>query len=177
MIFIRAAQHPAPPAPTAPATLPLSARRRVVLLMATVLQGLVFAVSRNIMNNYFLLECHVRLDHCVHLRVNSVHQHQLYQEYKVNTIWCDFFLMIGDFSFPSSFTPTSTGTCAFTVAKISEDICQLRLDFQTLTGFTTSTTVGMCTDKFDAEGMISTIHMKKSFYYMPKNSLYISQDK
>ena len=57
MILIRVAQHPAPPAPTAPATLPLSARRRVVLLMATVLQGLVFAVSRNIMNYYSLLEC------------------------------------------------------------------------------------------------------------------------
>ena len=86
--------------------------------------------------------------------------------------------MIGDFSFPSSFTPTSTGTCAFTVTKTSEDICQLRLDFQTLTGFTTSTTVGMCTDKFEAEGMISTIHVKKVLLlYVNAHLVYKSEHK
>ena len=28
--------------------------------------------------------------------------------------------------YPSSYTPTSTGTCSFTIDKVSEDICQLR---------------------------------------------------
>merc|ERR1711892_1371433 len=48
-------------------------------------------------------------------------------------------------NFPSPFTPTSTGSCDIKVNKGSEDICQLRLDFQTLTGFTAA--VGICTDK------------------------------
>ena len=55
-------------------------------------------------------------------------------------------------SYPSSFTPSSTGTCEFRIKKCSEDICQLRLDFQTLTGFTNN--VGSCTDSFKAEGTI-----------------------
>jgi len=55
-------------------------------------------------------------------------------------------------NFPSSFTPTSTGSCEIKVNKCSEDICQLRLDFQTLTGFTTSTTVGLCTDTLAVAG-------------------------
>ena len=54
-------------------------------------------------------------------------------------------------SFPSSFTPTSTGSCEIKVSKCSEDICQLRLDFQTMSGFTAA--VGICTDKFTAEGI------------------------
>jgi len=53
-------------------------------------------------------------------------------------------------NFPSSFTPSSTGTCEIKVSKCSEDICQLRLDFQTMSGFTAA--VGVCTDKFTAEG-------------------------
>jgi len=54
--------------------------------------------------------------------------------------------------YPSSYTPSSTGSCAFTVNKVSDDICQLRLDFQTMSGLVTSTTVGMCTDSFAAAG-------------------------
>jgi len=53
--------------------------------------------------------------------------------------------------YPSSITPTSTGTCSFTVKKASDDVCQLRLDFQTMTGYT-ATTAGACTDKFEATG-------------------------
>merc|ERR1711971_596012 len=40
-------------------------------------------------------------------------------------------------NFPSSFTPSSTGTCEIKVSKCSEDICQLRLDFQTMSGTNT----------------------------------------
>merc|ERR1711997_544445 len=48
--------------------------------------------------------------------------------------------------YPSSYTPTSAGTCSFTINKASDDICQLRLDFQTMSGYTTGTTVvGECT--------------------------------
>merc|ERR1719410_1958667 len=32
---------------------------------------------------------------------------------------------------PSTYTPTTGGTCVFTINKVSDDICQLRLDFQT----------------------------------------------
>jgi len=53
-------------------------------------------------------------------------------------------------NYPSSYTPTSTGSCTFTVKKTNDDICQLRLDFQTMSGF--SATVGVCSDKFTAEG-------------------------
>merc|ERR1711990_215516 len=53
--------------------------------------------------------------------------------------------------YPSSITPTSTGTCSFTVKKVSDDVCQLRLDFQTMSGYTV-TTAGVCTDKFEATG-------------------------
>ena len=28
--------------------------------------------------------------------------------------------------YPSSITPTATGTCSFTIEKVSDDICQLR---------------------------------------------------
>merc|ERR1712080_758467 len=31
----------------------------------------------------------------------------------------------------STCTPSNTGTCIFTVSKVSADVCQLRLDFQT----------------------------------------------
>merc|ERR1711936_425616 len=48
--------------------------------------------------------------------------------------------------YPSSYTPTSAGTCSFTINKASDDICQLRLDFETMSGYTTGTTVvGECT--------------------------------
>merc|ERR1719373_1209431 len=38
--------------------------------------------------------------------------------------------------YPSTYTPTTGGTCVFTINKVSDDICQLRLDFQTFSGFT-----------------------------------------
>ena len=58
--------------------------------------------------------------------------------------------MLISFSYPSSYTPSSAGTCEFKVTKVSDDICQLRLDFQTMSGF--AATVGVCSDKFTAEG-------------------------
>merc|ERR1719445_2284648 len=54
-------------------------------------------------------------------------------------------------NYPSSYTATSAGTCAFTIKKVSDDVCQLGLDFQTFSGFAT-TTNGVCNDKFTAEG-------------------------
>merc|ERR1719410_2560411 len=53
--------------------------------------------------------------------------------------------------YPSSWTPSTTGTCTNTIKKMSDDICQLRLDFETMTGYTT-TTVGGCTASFTATG-------------------------
>ena len=53
-------------------------------------------------------------------------------------------------NYPSSYTPTSTGNCQFTINKSSSDICQLRIDFQTLSGF--SETAGACSDKLATEG-------------------------
>merc|ERR1712102_114489 len=53
--------------------------------------------------------------------------------------------------YPSVYTPTSAGTCSFTINKESDDICQLRLDFQTLSGYTV-TTAGACTASFEAPG-------------------------
>jgi len=51
-------------------------------------------------------------------------------------------------SYPSTFTtPTSATDCAYTINKINDNICQLRLDFQTLElGQTIGT--GACTDTF-----------------------------
>merc|ERR1719145_556274 len=54
-------------------------------------------------------------------------------------------------NYPSSYTPSSTGSCTFTINKCATDICQLRLDFQTFSGLATSTTVGMCTDYLTVE--------------------------
>jgi len=52
--------------------------------------------------------------------------------------------------YPSSYTPTATGTCVYTINKISDDICQLRLDFQTMSGF--AETAGACSDSFASAG-------------------------
>ena len=52
--------------------------------------------------------------------------------------------------YPSSYTPTYTGSCEFKVSKVFDDICQLRLDFQTMSGFAAS--VGVCSDSFKTEG-------------------------
>ena len=59
--------------------------------------------------------------------------------------------------YPSSYTPTATGSCVFTVGKVSDDICQLRLDFSTMSGLATSTTVGMCTDYLTVAGTVIII--------------------
>jgi len=53
--------------------------------------------------------------------------------------------------YPSSYTPTSAGTCSFTINKASDDICQLRLDFQTMSGYT-ATTAGACTASLEVTG-------------------------
>jgi len=55
-------------------------------------------------------------------------------------------------NYPSSYTPSSTGSCAYTISKISDDICQLRLDFQTFSGFATTTPIGACSDYMTAAG-------------------------
>merc|ERR1711997_26453 len=54
--------------------------------------------------------------------------------------------------YPSSYTPTSASTCTYTFNKASEDVCQLRLDFQTFSGFATSTTAGSCYDTLAIKG-------------------------
>jgi len=54
--------------------------------------------------------------------------------------------------YPSSYTPTSASTCTYTFNKASDDVCQLRLDFQTFSGFATSTTAGLCDDTLAMKG-------------------------
>merc|ERR1711997_1069711 len=57
--------------------------------------------------------------------------------------------------YPSSVTPTSTGSCTTTIRKVSDNICQLRLDFETMTGYTVTAAngaAGACTDQFTATG-------------------------
>merc|ERR1712064_129779 len=53
--------------------------------------------------------------------------------------------------YPSSYTPTTTGTCTYTIEKFSDDICQLRLDFQSMSGHVVGAS-GVCTDSFAAAG-------------------------
>jgi len=58
-------------------------------------------------------------------------------------------------NYPSSYTPSSTGSCTFTVNKVSDDVCQLRLDFQTFSGFEVKDSAapyGDCTDYLSADG-------------------------
>ena len=55
-------------------------------------------------------------------------------------------------NYPSSYTPSTTGTCTFTINKVSSDVCQLRLDFETFSGFVTTTPAGSCSDSFAASG-------------------------
>merc|ERR1712001_518214 len=54
--------------------------------------------------------------------------------------------------YPSSYTPSSAGSCTFSISKVSDDVCQLRLDFQTFSGFVTSTTAGSCYDTLAMAG-------------------------
>jgi len=53
--------------------------------------------------------------------------------------------------YPSSYTPTSTGSCTVTVKKMSADICQLRLDFQSMS-LADAAATGACSDYFEATG-------------------------
>merc|ERR1712107_569334 len=58
-------------------------------------------------------------------------------------------------NYPSSYTPSSTGSCTFTVNKVLDDVCQLRLDFQTFSGFVVvdgAAPYGQCTDYLSADG-------------------------
>ena len=54
--------------------------------------------------------------------------------------------------YPSSYTVSSASTCTYTINKVAGDICQLRLDFQTFSGFATSTTAGSCYDTLAVAG-------------------------
>ena len=58
--------------------------------------------------------------------------------------------------YPSPHTATSASSCSFTIRKCDPEVCQLRLDFQTFSGFATDTTEdakrGTCLDTFTAEG-------------------------
>ena len=54
--------------------------------------------------------------------------------------------------YPSSYTPTTTGTCTFTINKVSADICQLRLDYDSFSGFGTTTPTGTCSDSLEVKG-------------------------
>jgi len=55
-------------------------------------------------------------------------------------------------TYPSGYKPSSASTCSFTINKVSDDICQLRLDFQTFSGFVVDTTSAVCTDSFAVAG-------------------------
>jgi len=57
--------------------------------------------------------------------------------------------------YPSTYTPTATGTCLYTINKASSDVCQLRLDFQTFSGFSV-TTAGIKTDSMAVAGKTGT---------------------
>ena len=54
--------------------------------------------------------------------------------------------------YPSSYTVSSAGTCKYTISKVSDDICQLRLDFETFSGLVTGSDAGNCYDSFAAAG-------------------------
>ena len=79
-------------------------------------------------------------------------------------------------NYPSSYTATSAGTCAYTISKVSDDICQLRLDFQTFSGFAT-TTGGACNDYFTAAGQTGknppNICGTNTGYHSKKSSLNV----
>merc|ERR1711892_614072 len=53
-------------------------------------------------------------------------------------------------NYPSSYTPSSTGSCNFAINKSAADICQLRIDFQTMSGF--DETAGVCSDSLVTAG-------------------------
>merc|ERR1711997_585837 len=55
-------------------------------------------------------------------------------------------------TYGTSYTSSTTGSCAYTINKVQDDICQLRLDFQSFSGLATSTTAGTCTDYLTVAG-------------------------
>ena len=106
--------------------------------MATVLQDLEFAVSSILSRK---LICH----HYILSILGVITTSTCSSTISTNTTY------IRNPNYPSSYTATSAGTCAYTISKVSDDICQLRLDFQTFSGFAT-TTGGACNDYFTAAG-------------------------
>ena len=99
------------------------------------------------------------------------YKHNIYQKLRVSFVICSTknskYLFL---RYPSTYTPSTTGSCAFTVNKVQDDICQLRLDFQTFTGLAASTTAGSCTDSIAVAGNNLTT-IKRQFY------IYVLQDK
>ena len=61
---------------------------------------------------------------------------------------CDLMAYIGSINFWIVLENSPIGV----VSKISDDICQLRLDFQTFSGFATTTPTGTCSDYMSAAG-------------------------
>jgi len=55
-------------------------------------------------------------------------------------------------NYPSTYTASSASTCSYTVNKVSDDVCQLRLDFQTFSGFYTGTSGACGVDDFEVSG-------------------------
>merc|ERR1712079_648100 len=55
-------------------------------------------------------------------------------------------------NYPSTYTVSSASTCSYTVNKVSADVCQLRLDFQTFYGFYTGTSGACGVDDFVVKG-------------------------
>jgi hypothetical protein len=131
-----------------------SAALRGALRMETVLRDLEFVVSIFVVliNDIIIQFLLTRCDIYQQLWCNNNRKHKLYQKSwvnratrteKINTI------IVLHFSYPSAYTPTGTGTCSFTINKCCSDVCQLRLDFETMSGFVTATApVGGCTDSF-----------------------------
>ena len=160
---LRCAPRKVPPRPTGPARPPRSAKLLAALLMETVQQDLVFAVSffnRKIcIFNFFvfflkmLFFCVTRCSCHNHMWKRHFYKHHIHQKRRVCLVICSKKDFQSPFlRYPSTYTPTTTGSCAFTVNKVQDDICQLRLDFQTFTGLAASTTAGSCTDSIAVAG-------------------------
>ena len=88
-----------------------------------------------------------------HMWKRHFYKHHIHQKRRVCLVICSKKDFQSPFlRYPSTYTPTTTGSCAFTVNKVQDDICQLRLDFQTFTGLAASTTAGSCTDSIAVAG-------------------------
>jgi hypothetical protein len=62
-------------------------------------------------------------------------------------------------NYPVAYAPTSANTCAWTVNKVNMDVCQLRLDFETMVQSVSTSNIGCCgsgciinSDSFTAVG-------------------------